>query len=135
MDRIADTPFALEQDRLEPGRCLIAVRGAIDLFAAPELKRRLLEAVDVGMREVVLDLCDTSFVDSTGLGGLLAAHKKLAARGGRLIIVLSRPRIDRVFEITGLDTILELVSTRGDALEALDGPDARSPTGATARRP
>ena len=100
---------------------MIAVRGAIDLFAAPELKGRLLEALDNGAREVVLDLCGASFVDSTGLGVLLAAHKRLAARAGRLIVVLSEPRVDRVFEIAGLDAIFEVVPTRKDALRALSG--------------
>lgn len=122
MDRTADTSFVVEQLRLEPGRLVIAVRGAIDLFAAPELKGRLLEALDAGTREVVLDLCDASFVDSTGLGVLLAARKRLAARGGRLIVVLSQPRIDRVLEIAGLDAIFEVVPTREEALRALNRP-------------
>jgi anti-sigma B factor antagonist len=122
MDQTTDTSFALEQDRLGPGRCLIAVRGAIDLFAAPELKGRLLEALDAGTREVVLDLCNASFVDSTGLGVLLAARKRLAALGGRLIVVISQPRVDRVLEIAGLDAIFEVVPTREDALRALNRP-------------
>ena len=70
----------------------------------------------------MLDLCDASFVDSTGLGVLLAARKRLAARGGRLIVVLSQPRIDRVLEIAGLDAIFEVVPTREEALRALNRP-------------
>jgi anti-sigma B factor antagonist len=122
VDRTTDTSFVVEQHRLEPGRLVIAVRGAIDLFAAPELKGRLLEALDAGTREVVLDLCNASFVDSTGLGVLLAARKRLAALGGRLIVVISQPRVDRVLEIAGLDAIFEVVPTREDALRALNRP-------------
>jgi anti-sigma B factor antagonist len=137
VDQTTDSLFVVERERLEPGRCAIVVRGAIDLFAAPELKRRLLEAVGAGTREVVLDLRGASFVDSTGLGALLATRKRLAARDGRLIIVLNQPRVDRVFEITGLDTIFELAATREAALEVLDGSAAASGAGAahgTARR-
>ena len=122
MDQATDSYFALEQERLGPGRCRIAVRGALDLFSAPELKRRLLEVVEVGTKGLVLDLCETSFLDSTGLGALLTAHRRLDARGGRMIIVLSEPRVEHVLEITGLDSILEFARTRAEAVAAFDRP-------------
>jgi anti-anti-sigma factor len=111
---LSGSDFSLEQRRLPDGRVVVAVHGAVDLFAAPELKRRLIEAVDRGTSEIILDLSATEFLDSTGLGALLATYKRLSVRGGRLVVVLGETSVVRVFEITGLDSIL----TFADSLDA-----------------
>jgi anti-sigma B factor antagonist len=111
--------FSLVQERLDRTRVIVGVHGAVDLFAAPELKRHLLDAIDSGTREIVLDLSDTAFLDSTGLGALLTAHKRLSGRDGTLIIVDGPPTVTRVFEITGLDSIFSFAATRDAALARL----------------
>ena len=112
-----ETPdFFLDEQRMSDGRVVLAVRGSIDLFAAPELKRRLLAAVNRGATDIVLDFSATEFLDSTGLGALLTAYKRLSARGGRLLVVPGDATVARVFEITGLDTIFTFAATREEAL-------------------
>jgi anti-sigma B factor antagonist len=114
--------FSLSRQRLPDGRALISVRGSVDLFAAPELKRRLLEAVDGGAEEVIVDLSETDFLDSTGLGALLGAYKRLSRRGGRLVVVPGTASVMRVFEITGLDAILSFAGSRDEALAGAGAP-------------
>jgi anti-sigma B factor antagonist len=112
--------FAITEQGPEAGHHVIAVRGEIDLFTAPELKQALTEAVEAGDYRVVIDLTDVSFLDSTALGVLIGAVKRLRSRGGALAIVNTETSIAKTFEITGLDQIFTIVPSRREALSALD---------------
>jgi len=118
--------FALTEESLDPDRHVVAVRGEIDLFTAPELKQKLTDAIESGKNRIVVDLSDTTFLDSTALGVLIGAVKRLRSREGALVIVNVDQNIAKTFEITGLDQIFTILSTRGDAIAALD--DAASPS-------
>lgn len=112
----SSSDFSIDQQAVGQGRVVVRVRGSVDLFAAPELKRRLIDAVNRGAQEIILDLSATEFLDSTGLGALLTAYKRLNGRGGRLVVVPGSPSIARVFEITGLDSIFEFADSREAAI-------------------
>ena len=112
--------FALSQDAVDDATQVVAVRGEIDLFTAPELKSALAEAIEAGRSRIVVDLTETSFLDSTALGVLIGTVKRLRARDGRLTIVNVDPNIAKTFEITGLDQIFTIRGTREEAIEALD---------------
>src|SRR6059058_4235756 len=107
--------FSLSQESLDAERHVVAVRGEIDLFTAPDLKSALSEAMESGHDRIVVDLTDTTFLDSTALGVLIGAVKRLRSRDGRLTIVNVDDNIAKTFEITGLDQIF-----------AIRGPDSRS---------
>jgi len=85
---------------------------------AEELEARLTEVIDEGPSAVVLDLSEVTFLDSTVLGVLLHGLKRMGAAGGRLRIVIARPEIRRIFELTLLDRLFELDSSREEALSA-----------------
>ena len=112
--------FALTQEPIDDERHAVAVRGEIDLFTAPELKAALGEAIESGRTKIVVDLSDTTFLDSTALGVLIGTVKRLRSRDGRLTIVNTDQNIAKTFEITGLDQIFTIRGSRDDALEALD---------------
>ena len=112
--------FAITEQGSEAGHHVIAVRGEIDLFTAPELKQALTDAIEGGEHRVAIDLTDVSFLDSTALGVLIGAVKRLRSRGGALAIVNTEPSIAKTFEITGLDQIFTIVPSRAEALAALD---------------
>jgi anti-sigma B factor antagonist len=113
--------FSLTEESIDDERHLIAVRGEIDLFTAPDLKATLLGAIDAGKNRIVVDLTDTAFLDSTALGVLIGAIKRVRARDGALTIVNVDPNIAKTFEITGLDQIFTISPTRDEAIAALDG--------------
>lgn len=118
--------FGLQSDPVDGDRHVVAVRGEIDLFTAPELKAALGEAIEAGRTRIVVDLSDTTFLDSTALGVLIGTVKRLRSRDGRLTIVNTDASIAKTFEITGLDQIFTIRTTRGDALAALD--EAETPS-------
>src|SRR6478736_5573408 len=97
--------FALNQDPVDDATQVVAVRGEIDLFTAPELKTAL-----------VVDLAETTFLDSTALGVLIGTVKRLRSRDGRLTIVNVDQNIAKTFEITGLDQIFTIRGSRDEAL-------------------
>jgi anti-sigma B factor antagonist len=116
--------FSLQEEPLDHQRHVIAVAGEIDLFTAPELKSALAAAVEGGRTRIVVDLTETSFLDSTALGVLIGAVKRLRTRDGVLTIVNVDRNIAKTFEITGLDQIFTICPTRGEAIEMLDADEA-----------
>jgi anti-sigma B factor antagonist len=113
--------FAVTEQGPQAGHYVIAARGEIDLFTAPELKKTLTDAIEGGGLRLVLDLSDVTFLDSTALGVLIGAVKRLRSRGGALAIVNTDTSIAKTFQITGLDQIFTILPTREEALAALDG--------------
>ncbi|HEV3228069.1 MAG TPA: STAS domain-containing protein [Solirubrobacteraceae bacterium] len=111
------TDFKLS-DQASDQRHVVSVAGEIDLFTAPELKQRLVSLIDSGQRHIVIDLSETTFLDSTGLGVLIGAVKRLRGQDGELVIVNRDESIAKTFEITGLDQIFTIRSTREEALGA-----------------
>ena len=112
--------FAITEQGPEAGHHVIAARGEIDLFTAPDLKQVLTDAIEGGQHRLVIDLSEVSFLDSTALGVLIGAVKRLRSRGGALAIVNTDTSIAKTFEITGLDQIFTILPSRDEALAALD---------------
>jgi anti-sigma B factor antagonist len=111
--------FAVTEHPIDDQRHVLAVRGEIDLFTAPELKQVLAESIEAGRIRIIVDLTDTTFLDSTALGVLIGAVKRLRSREGALAIVNTDENIAKTFEITGLDQIFTILPTREEAVEAV----------------
>jgi len=99
---------------------VLAVTGQADLHTAPELREAIGAAIDDGQRRLAIDLTEATFVDSMTLGVLLGALRRLTAVDGRLAIICPDPHLRRVFEITSLDRVLDLVDTRDEAVARLN---------------
>jgi anti-sigma B factor antagonist len=111
---------AIESEPLGDGVELVSVRGELDLFVAPELKRAIAGAVDDGARGVIVDLSEATFLDSSALGVMLDALRRVRARDGQLVVVDPTQAVSRNFEIAGVDQILDICPTRDAALTALE---------------
>jgi anti-sigma B factor antagonist len=72
-----------------------------------------------GARHLVVDLAEVSFIDSTALGVLIGATKRLHSADGSFAVVCPSEKIGRVFEITGLDQVLAMHTSRDEALSAV----------------
>jgi anti-sigma B factor antagonist len=106
--------FGIEDEKVDGKTHLVAVTGEIDLFTAPELSRRIATPIDGGCLRVIVDLTQVSFIDSSSLGVLIGAHKRLGLRDGGVVIVCDDRAIVNTFKITGLDSVFEIVSSRAD---------------------
>lgn len=76
--------------------------GDIDVFASPEVKSTLVAAIKDGQELLIVDFAKVSYIDSTGLGALVAALKAARDRGGTIAIACKDPQIRRIFDVTGL---------------------------------
>jgi anti-sigma B factor antagonist len=103
--------FAISSRRLANGTWVVAISGEVDLYTAPELERALTAPLTAGATQLVVDLTEAKFVDSTVLHVLLRAAQNLDGAGGELIAVVPDPNIRRVFEITGFDRLFSIVSS------------------------
>jgi anti-sigma B factor antagonist len=111
------TDFAITDRRLDDGMHVVAVTGEIDLFTAPEFKQRVSAPIDAGRSNVIVDLTATTFIDSSSLGVLIGAHRRLKLRGGSVVVVCDNEAIVKTFRITGLDGVFTLVKSLDDALD------------------
>ena len=109
--------FRVDVERLSDDVVVVLVQGEADLHSASELRERLAGVIDDGAKRVLVDLSDTSFIDSMALGVLLGGTKRLRAGGGQLELIVPKPDIRRIFEITMLDRILVIHPSREIALE------------------
>lgn len=100
------------------GWFVLEVEGEIDLATAPRLRERLLAALNDGETRVVVDLLEVGFIDSTGLGVLIGALKRIRLGDGELRLVCPERGIRKVFDITGLDQVFDLRLTLDDAVAA-----------------
>lgn len=80
--------------------------GDLDIVTADDVKRELTDMVDSGPNTLGLDMADVRFVDSSGLGALVAVHRHAEAQGSRFIVRGVPPQVQRLFEITRLDDLL-----------------------------
>ena len=110
--------FSASDEQVDETTQVVSVRGEIDLFTAPEFKALIHDAIEAGRDLVVVDLTATSFIDSSSLGVLIAAHRRLKLRGGRVVVACDVPAVLSTFKITGLDSVLEMAASRDDALAA-----------------
>lgn len=98
------------------GTPVLEVRGEVDVSTAPELREKLLALAEQGRTVAVVDLSEVSFVDSTALGVLVSGVKRLRSSGGDLRLVVTQPRISKVFEITGLTDVFSIFATAEEAV-------------------
>lgn len=100
---------------------VITASGEVDLGSAPRLRDLAVRRLTSGDRALVLDLTAVDFLDSTGLGTLVAVLKRARALGGDVGLVVSRPGIRKVFELTGLDAAFAIHDQLDDAILAAAG--------------
>jgi anti-sigma B factor antagonist len=114
----ANVEFSVAQQEVG-GFPVVSIKGEIDVYSAPQLKDALTELLGAGSSAVVVDLTDVGFLDSTGLGALVAARTSATDADIRLPIVSDRDRILKLFRITGLDGVFEIHPTVDAAVAAL----------------
>lgn len=101
----------LDQDVLTiaPGQKLTASDGN------EELSTDVRNALEAGIRKILLDLSAVEFIDSLGVGQIVASFTSIRHRGGRLILCGLKPRIVLVLKMASLDLVLDLREARPDA--------------------
>jgi anti-sigma B factor antagonist len=92
------------------GRAVVVIRGELDLATAPELDAAIQGRLDDG-QDVVVDLRELGFMDSTGLRVLVSAHARVEATEQRFLIVRPLPgaSFERILAVAGVEQVLDFV--------------------------
>jgi anti-sigma B factor antagonist len=101
--------------RDEQGCVIAVVAGEIDISSVAQFRERLLTLADSG-GTLIVDLNRVVFIDSSGLGALVAAARRVAEHGGSLYAVCSQPQPRRLLWMTGVDKRIPLAATLAGAL-------------------
>ena len=108
--------FSIQDEEIDAETHVIELGGEVDLYTAPEFKERLVQVIEDGKKQVVVDLSKATFIDSTTLGVLVGGVKRLRPTGGSLTLVCTDQNITKIFEITGLDRVFPIYGSRDEAL-------------------
>jgi anti-sigma B factor antagonist len=92
------------------GDVVVALRGELDVLTAPFLWERMEPALAGVTGQLILDFSELSFIDSMGLGVLVRAQSRLRGEAPERQVVIRHPNAHarKVFEITGLDRVLDI---------------------------
>ena len=112
--------FNLSSEKLDAGAdYVVSLGGEVDLYTAPELKQELHRLVGEGATRIVIDMTETTFIDSTTLGVLLSVVKRVRPEGGSVVLVCPDRNVKRIFEITLLDRVFPIFESRDAAIDGL----------------
>lgn len=95
------------------------VAGDVDFSVAPQLKKQITARIEAGDRRLVVDLTAAGFVDSTAIGVLVGALKRLSEQGGSLAVVCDNDNVRTIFEVVGLENVIPLHRSHADAIAEL----------------
>ncbi len=95
---------------------IVDVEGEIDVYTAPRLRELLIDLVNNGHYQLVVNMEKVEFLDSTGLGVLVGGLKRVRAHDGSLDLVCTQERILKIFRITGLTKVFGIHDTVDEAI-------------------
>ncbi len=104
--------FAMELRMRPDGAPVVTVGGTLDLSNAPRLRGELRRLIQEDHAKVIVDLDALDYIDSSGLGVLVGALARIRERNGDLPIVVSNPRIRRIFDVTKLAYVFPMHPTQ-----------------------
>lgn len=97
--------------RTEGRTAIVSVSGELDLASSPELEQQLARVWESDPEQLVLDLRELEFMDSTGLSIIVGAHQHLAERGRSLSLVKGSAQVQRLLDLTGVAERLRVVES------------------------
>jgi anti-sigma B factor antagonist len=100
------------------GIAVVAPQGDLDMAAADQMKRTLTDLVDKGGRKLLIDLDRVGYIDSSGLGALVASMKHARTVGGDMRLCGLQEDVRAIFEMTRLIKAITVHATRSEALGA-----------------
>lgn len=107
--------------------CVVYLDGEVDLAVVPEIREELEAVIGAGCTNVLLDLSKVTYADSTALGLLVWADRKLAPLEGKLILCGANGDVTRILELSGLVGVAPTISARPTLADALAGVELETP--------
>src|SRR3954471_16900406 len=116
---VPEATFKHSEESDAAGRVLMHLQGELDMFISPSLAARFHQLAEDGNHDVVVDLNDARFIDTTVLEAFVTAQQELEDHQHALAVVADSPYARRTIELTGLEDQLRVCHTRDEALARL----------------
>jgi len=98
---------------------ILELHGVLDVASAPTFQTGLQSILDEGGDRIAVDMAGVSFMDSSGLGVLIAAYRRLEGIGGQIALASVVPAVRKVLQLTRTDRLFDLHDTLPAAVAAL----------------
>ena len=98
---------------------IIDVDGEIDLYNSNQLRSTVKNIISLGLTKLIINLDQVSYIDSSGVGALIASHTELYKKNGMLCILNAKDAVEKVFEFTRLNKFFKLYKDEHTAIESL----------------
>ncbi|MDE2570903.1 MAG: STAS domain-containing protein [bacterium] len=92
--------------------------GEIDVYTSPMVKDAITQLIDEGHYHLIINLEGVRYIDSTGLGVLIGALKRVREHAGSVSLICTNPQIKKIFDITGLVKIFGIYDSEQSAVKA-----------------
>lgn len=113
-------PFEVERTALDSGVMVLTLSGSMTMGnQLQQLEWAVQELIAKNQNRIVLDMSNVSYLDSSAIGVLVGCHGSVRQGGGQLRLAGVASRVSTIFEITGVDKVLNVDRTRGDSVTAL----------------
>lgn len=87
---------------------VVKLEGEIDQSCAAEIRTDIDREIMLNnAKNLILDFAGVTFMDSSGIGVVIGRYKQIKARGGKTMIIRTRPQVDKILELSGLKKIME----------------------------
>ena len=99
-------PLKLRETPTGKDGCTLEVGGELDIATVDQFRRAVGTLMGTGCREIVVDLAGTTFLDSSGLGGLVWASHRMRSAGGALTVINPGEQVAKMLRVTGVERVL-----------------------------
>lgn len=111
-----DELLKVTQKDLGDGLYMVSAEGSLDLASEHRLRLQTAELITNGHIHIILDLAGIRYIDSTGLVAVVGTLRRVRERNGSLGIVVQKKSVMRVFELTGINQLIEISATTDEAI-------------------
>jgi len=94
------------------------INGHLDSNTSQGFEDKLIQAIDGGSKNMIIDFKNLDYISSAGLRVILKATKALKREDGKIMLCDMQDYVKEVFEISGFDSLMPIVGSMGDALDA-----------------
>ncbi|HEY4000333.1 MAG TPA: STAS domain-containing protein [Candidatus Xenobia bacterium] len=115
---MSDEETLLDAREPQNGIQVVGLLGELDYSNLETVRQQVYQLIN-GVTALIIDLRSLEFIDSNGLGLLLAAHKRMREKGGRVALVSTSTHIEKLLRISGLETIIPVFKDEPSALDAM----------------
>jgi anti-sigma B factor antagonist/stage II sporulation protein AA (anti-sigma F factor antagonist) len=101
---------------------ILRIKGRLDAITSPPAEKKILETINRGERNILLNFEGVDYLSSAGMRTLLVINKRLSTQNGRLVISSITPYVMDVLKMSGFDHVLQLAKDDAEGLKKINSP-------------